>query len=190
MYAIDKLVKEHELITRGLKVIRKLCYDILKENKVNFEDFYQVADFVKYYADDYHHGKEEKLLFKAMEEHLGALGQKLIRQGMLVEHDLGRYFMSQLREALKRVQEGDEESRLDIIANAIAYTDLLKRHIEKENEVVYTFGEKKLSKEVLEEINAQTQAFEQTEEARTTQKHYEEIIEKLEKKYCLVNEVR
>ena len=39
--------------------------------------------------------------------------------------------MQELRAALARVKDGDEESRLDVIANAISYTHLLARHIKQ-----------------------------------------------------------
>lgn len=183
MNSIEVMVKEHELISRMLKVMRQACYGILKGEEVCVADLYEMADFVKHYADGHHHDKEEKFLFKAMEENLGALGQKLIRTGMLVEHDLGRLYMSDLREALKRFEEGDEESKLDIIANMISYTHLLERHINKENDVVYTFGEKQLPKEVLEQIHDQTKAYEMEALENGVQEKYEAVVKRLEEKY-------
>lgn len=187
MNSIELMVKEHELISRMLKVMRKACMGILEDKAICFEDLYTMADFVKNYADGHHHDKEEKFLFLAMERDLGQLGQKLIRNGMLVEHDLGRLYMSQLREAIKKVEAGDEESKLDVIANMISYTHLLERHIQKENEVVYTFGEKQLSKEVLDEVHAQTEAYEAAAMAKGTQKYYEDLVAQFEKKYFGVN---
>ena len=118
-----------------------------------------------------------------MEEKLGALGQKLIRNGMLVEHDLGRLYMSDLREALKKYVSGDEESKLDIIANLISYTHLLERHIAKENEVVYTFAEKKLSPEDLQEVHASTKAYEDEATQNGVQEKFEVMVKELEEKY-------
>jgi len=183
MYAIDVMVNEHEMITRMLKVMRKACLGILKGEAICYEDFEKMTDFVKNYADDHHHGKEEKFLFKEMEARLGGVGQKLIRNGMLVEHDLGRLFMSQLKEALERVKNGDEESKLDVIANAVGYADLLTRHIGKENQVVYTFADKQLSDEVKQLVNEQTEAFEKSAEEEGIQKHYLELLKELELKY-------
>ena len=183
MNSIALMVEEHELISRMLKVIRKACLGIMQGEAICYEDFNQMIDFVKNYADDHHHGKEEKFLFKAMEEQLGALGQKLIRNGMLVEHDLGRLYMSDLKAALERTQSGDDESRVDVIANAISYTHLLTRHIAKENEVVYTFGERQLPQEVFKEIHQKTQVFEEEAMKKGTQEKYKALLEELERKY-------
>lgn len=183
MNSIEVMVKEHELISRMLKVMRQACYGILKGEALCLGDFYEMIDFVKEYADGHHHNKEEKFLFKAMEEHLGALGQKLIRMGMLVEHDLGRLYMSELREALENLKAGNEESKLDVIASMISYTHLLERHISKENDVVYPFGEKQLPKDVIEQIHIQTEEYEMNALKNGVQEKYEEMVKRLEEKY-------
>lgn len=183
MYAVEIMVKEHELISRMLKVMRKACLGVLKGEEICYEDFDKMTDFVRNFADAHHHGKEEKFLFKEMETHLGATGQKLIRNGMLVEHDLGRLYMSQLKEALAKVKAGSYESRLDVIANAIGYTDLLTRHISKENDVIYTFGEKHLPAEVLKQVDTASEQFEKEAAQKGVQDYYENILLMLEKKY-------
>ncbi len=183
MNTIDLMIEEHRLIKRILGVIRKACFGILKGEAICYEDFEQMMDFVKNYADAHHHGKEEKFLFNEMEERLGALGQKLIRNGMLVEHDLGRLYMSELRDALERTKAGDEESKLDVIANAVGYTHLLDRHITKEDDVVYNFARRQLPQEILEEIDEKADLFEEEALLKGTQEKYLQIVEGLERKY-------
>ncbi len=183
MDSIEVMMGEHRLIERMLKVMRKACYGIMQGEEVNYADFELMIDFVKTYSDAHHHGKEEKLLFNEMVTYLGPLGSKLVKNGMLVEHDLGRLHIQELVAALERVKAGDEESKLDVIANAISYTHLLTRHIEKEDKVVYTFAKRELPAEVLEKVNAETEAFEEEAEAKCIQKHYHELLEGLEKKY-------
>jgi len=183
MNSVQVMVMEHDYILRMLNVVRKACYKVMQSEDINYDDFYKMIEFVKNYADEHHHGKEEKFLFKEMQTKLGKLGENLITHGMLVEHDLGRLYMSDLRDALERVKNGDEESKLDIISNAIGYTHLLKRHIAKENDAVYKFGETKLPKEVIHAINLKTEEFELEAEKKGIQKYYTDILEKLEKKY-------
>lgn len=110
MNSIDLMVEEHKYIMRMLKVVRNACYRILKGEDIQYNDFEQMIDFIKNYADNHHHGKEEKFLFKEMQTNLGNIGNQLVTHGMLVEHDLGRLFISDLSDALKRVKEGDDES--------------------------------------------------------------------------------
>lgn len=183
MDSIRLMMEEHQYILRMLTVVRKACYQTMQGEAINYDDFNQMIEFIRGYADAHHHGKEEKLLFNQMVEHLGPLGNKLVTHGMLVEHDLGRLFIEELREALARVRSGDDESRLDVIANAISYTHLLKRHIEKEDTVVYTFAERQLPKEILEAVEQKTLEFEDAAKNSGTQKHYIDLLADLEKKY-------
>ena len=183
MTSVEIMVNEHKQILRMVQVVRKACYAIMKGEEINYNDFEQMMDFVKNYADVHHHGKEEKFMFKKMQENLGKIGENLITHGMLVEHDLGRLHMRELRSALERVQSGDEESKLDVIANAISYTHLIERHIKKEDELVYPFGEKNLSEPIMKEINDLTDEFEAKAKEDGIQEKYMTLLKKLEEKY-------
>ena len=133
MNAISLMVEEHKNIKRVLKVIRKLCVKILNGETVNYKAFNMIVDFVRNYADSHHHSKEEDILFKKMSEELGEEIAKGPIYGMFADHDMGRLYIRKLVEALDKVKKGDEDSKVDVIANAISYTDLLYRHIDKED---------------------------------------------------------
>lgn len=183
MDSVDLMVSEHKNILRLCFVTRKVCYGIMKGNEINYEDFADIISFVRNYADAHHHGKEEKIFFKKMQDNLGKIAENLITHGMLVEHDLGRLHMSELENALQRVKDGDEESKVDVIANAISYTHLLNRHIKKEDDLIYPYGLKNLSNELIYEINSLTEKFEEEATVLETQQKYINMLEKLERKY-------
>ena len=181
MNAIEIMMEEHNYIRRMLKVIRKACFKVLKDEDVNYDDFYSIISFIRNYADGHHHNKEEIMLFNRMVENLGVLGEKTIKYGMLVEHDLGRLYVKNLEEALKNLKEGNEEAKLDIIANAISYTDLLTRHADKEDNVIYKFAERELNKDILDIIDKECVNYE--DENTTVRDENIKILEDLEKKY-------
>lgn len=182
MDAIDLMKEEHKNIKRGLAVIRKMCISIIETGEVAEDDFYEMIDFIRNYADKHHHNKEESILFKRMEEVIGDM-VKAPLSGMLVEHDLGRLFTTNLEEALKRVKEGDKDSRVDVIANAVGYTDLLNRHIEKEDKAIYSFARRALSPEILEEVNSEAGEVEKIGEGKNTQGNYMRMLDELESKW-------
>lgn len=182
MNGIQLMVHEHTYIKRMLAVIRAYCYRILSDQPVDLADFDELIDFVRSYADKHHHGKEEVLLFNKMMDELGPVAEKLVKHGMLVEHDLGRLHMMELEAALKKVAAGDDEAKLDVIANAISYTHLLTRHIDKEDKVAYPFAEKHLAKETLERLDQECVQFEQDAETNGLQKKYIDMVEKYEAK--------
>ncbi|NLL62626.1 MAG: hemerythrin domain-containing protein [Ruminococcaceae bacterium] len=125
MNIIELMVAEHSNITRVLNVVRNASYGILKGDAINYQDFDQMIDFIKNYADVHHHGKEEKFLFKETVDNLGNLANKLVTHGMLVEHDFGRLYISELTNALLKVKDGDDMSKIDVIANGSLTPTLL-----------------------------------------------------------------
>lgn len=181
MNAIEIMNNEHKDITRMLKVVRVCCYKVLKGKEINYDDFDKITEFIVEYADKHHHKKEEIILFNRMIEHLGAVSEKLVQNGMLVEHDLGRLHITQLKEALENVKNGNEEAILDVIANAISYTHLLERHINKEDNVVYKYAQRELDKSILELIDKECIEFE--EKNNDVKIKYLSLLEDLERKY-------
>ncbi|WP_315117161.1 hemerythrin domain-containing protein [uncultured Clostridium sp.] len=181
MNAIELMVEEHKNIKRMLKVIRRYCYKVLKDENVDYNDFYRIIDFVRNYADKHHHSKEENILFTLMDEEF-EMGKKGPITGMLIEHDLGRLYMHNLELALKELENGNEEAKLDVIANAISYTDLLNRHIDKEDSIIYTFAERSLSEKSKDILNTRSREVEEKANQTGVQNKYISLIEELEKK--------
>lgn len=181
MTAIEIMNEEHRYILRLLKVVRKINLLILEGKEVDLKHFELVVDFIKNYADNHHHRKEEDFLFNKMVDNIGETAEKVVKYGMLVEHDLGRLYVSGLIEAVKAVQEGNNEAKLDIIANAISYTHLLERHIDKEDRVIYKFAERELKEEVLATVNEECKAYEEANKAESDR--CIKILEDLEEKY-------
>lgn len=183
MNCIELMVDEHKNIKRMLEVIRKYCYRMLKGEQVEYGDLYKIIDFVRNYADKHHHGKEETMLFNKMMDELGPTAEKLVRLGMNVEHDLGRLHMSELEAAIKRVSDGDDESRLDVIANAVSYTHLLHRHIEKEDNVVYQYAQRSLAQASLDRLDEECKKFEEDAAVIENKLRHLSILEEMEAKY-------
>lgn len=182
MESIDIMIKEHENIRRMLKVIRKYSYKVLLDEKIDYDDFYKIIDFIRNYADKHHHMKEENVLFKVMSENFKQFSNNGPITGMFIEHDMGRLYTSNLEEALKEYQEGNDEKRLDIIANAISYTDLLYRHTEKENTALYKLAEKSLPNESKNRVDEKCKEVEIKAKEEGIQEKYLNILKELENK--------
>lgn len=177
MYGIELLIEEHQNILKFTDYINQMCCSIIEGQEVNVEAFRECLDFGRNYADHQHHGKEEKILFRIMLEKLGPVAEKLIRHGMLVEHDLGRFHISELEEALNRYERKQSvQGKLDIITHAAGYASLLKRHIEKEDGAVYTFAERMLSEDDKKLVNEETKQFEEEASNNHIQEKYTEML--------------
>ena len=181
MNGIELLIEEHKYVRRMLLVIRKACFKLIETGEINYDDFYNMIHFVRNFADNHHHKKEEVFLFNKMVENLGETGKNIITHGMLVEHDLGRNYMRNLEAALEELKQGNEEAKLDVIANAVSYTTLLDNHITKEDNVIFTYAQRALDKELLKVINEE--CFEYEEKNINTRKENIGILNTLEDKY-------
>lgn len=183
MESIKIMVEEHENIRRMLKVIRKLSYRVLTNGDYDIEDLPKIIDFVRVYADKHHHGKEEDILFETMNKDIEKLAKSGAITGMYIEHDMGRLYMLSLEKGVSNLRQGDDEARLDIIANAISYANLLDRHIEKENTAMYRFAENMLGEDSKSFIEKECAKVESEATESGLQERYIKLIKELENKY-------
>ena len=106
MDGIKVLETEYSNIVDFTNVLRAMGIKAMNERVVEPEDFLKAVDFVRRYSDKQHHGKEEKILFRIMTEHLGPQAQRLIENGMMVEHDLARLYVSQIEKCAFKIKKG------------------------------------------------------------------------------------
>ena len=77
--SIAIMEEEHSNINRALAVVRTICLQMMQGAEVPDDDFRQIIDFIRNYADKHHHGKEEKFLFPVMIAKMGPVADKLER---------------------------------------------------------------------------------------------------------------
>ena len=128
---------EHRLIERMLSVIKDVLVKIETTNKVDpvFVDI--AVDFIRIYADRTHHGKEEDILFRELNNKPLTTEDREIMKELIEEHVLGRHTTKKLVEANTRYRNGDETALIDITANFKTLTEFYPRHIEKEDEIFF-----------------------------------------------------
>lgn len=179
-YSVEILMAEHENIVRFADVMKIKCCNVLEGEVVDTKLFREAIDFVRNYADKHHHGKEEQILFERMLAKLGPVAEKLVKMGMLVEHDLGRLYMTELEAALNRYDENkNTENKLDILTNMTGYIDLIKRHAGKENAVVFSFADRSLTDEDKAYVDQKTKEFEEDKEKSEKRDYYMTWLDKL-----------
>ena len=153
MKPTEELAREHEDIRVMLRVVRVMSARLDRGEPVDPADLERAADFIRNFADRYHHAKEEDLLFPAMElagfaRDTGPLGV------MLAEHDEGRGYVRAMVAAIERYKAGDTSAGPVVAANARNYTGLLEQHIEKENQALYPMADNALSEAQQRELRA------------------------------------
>jgi len=183
MRPTEELKKEHQAILRMLDILRGVVARLETEGSpVEAEDLAQIVDFIRVFADQCHHGKEEDLLFPAME----AAG--IPREGgpigvMLQEHTIGRDHVRGMAEAVKGCQAGDPQARRAFAQEASAYRDLLSQHITKEDNILYMMADMHLTPETEREL---LEAFERVEREKIGPGRHEAfhaLLDRLEQTY-------
>ena len=136
MRPTEQLVQEHSDILIMLEIAREIVRRLEAGEPVDPDDLEKAIDFIRNYADKYHHAKEEDLLFPAMEES-GVPSEGGPIGAMLAEHDEGRGYVRTAAGAIDAYRSGDQEAGKIVAANLRNYAGLLESHIAKENQVLY-----------------------------------------------------
>lgn len=131
--AMQGLVDEHRVIKRVLAMIPVLIEDLDVSRDADRVLVTETVDFIRSYADRYHHAKEEEILFKEFDENLEMV--KVFNE----DHRIGRGHVKAIVEAL---ETGDN---LSIKEHFMGYRELLAGHINREDEVLYPWMDRNLS---------------------------------------------
>ena len=130
---MKRLVDEHVFIKRVVAAIPELVNTLDIESEGDQRLVREVIDFIRNYADRYHHAKEEDILFKYFDE------EDDILKTMHAEHEEGRGHVRATLDAL------DKRDRAQVVGHLLAYHELLKEHIKKEDEILYVWMDGSLS---------------------------------------------
>ena len=168
------LSDEHKNILRVIDILAKKADELEKEKNINMDFFEKIIEFIRNYADKFHHAKEEDILFrefnKAAED--GCVHCNPVEQ-MLFEHDEGRKFVKGMEEGV------NENNKNKTIENARNYCRLLKEHILKEDNILYPMAAQALSREIQEKISKEFGLVEKKKKA--DKERYEKFADSLEK---------
>lgn len=165
------LVDEHTLIKRWLALIPEIVYSLDLETDGGRQVIAQGVDFIRSYADKYHHAKEEDILFRFFDGNLDVL------KAMNLDHETGR---GHVRAILTGLNENDEAA---IAEHLNAYRELITEHIGKEDGILFPWMDRNLSMKQVGELFKRFN--EKDTELGGLNKKYEAVINKLEKEIKL-----
>lgn len=158
---IKRLVDEHALIKKWIAFIPTVIENIDLDSELIRQLILDGLDFIRFYADKFHHAKEEEILFEYTDKNLDII------KTMLSDHETAR---AHVRAVLEAIKEKDKNA---IIGHLGAYKELLTGHIKKEDEILYPWIDRGLSVTQVGELFAK---FNKAEERLD-----KEVIEKCKK---------
>lgn len=183
MSPIQELTEEHEAVLLTLSILDNMIFDIDTRGEISRGGAVdKILEFFSVFVDRCHHAKEEKLLFPALE----AVG--VGREGgpigvMLKEHGQGRELVGKMKTALMRYRRGESAAAAGFCRASRAYIDLLRRHIEKENLVLFPIANQHLSQGTLSALKEGFARIEGEEIGAGRHEEFHRLLERLEKKY-------
>lgn len=170
---IEVLKSEHRVIERVLDAVERFA----SQDRIDASSFHQAIDFLRNFADGCHHAKEENELFPRMET------AGVPRAGgpigcMLDEHTQGRALIRRMAENVDAAGCGDAQATQTVRGAAAAYVDLLRKHIWKEDNILFAMADRVLPGEKKSEMLT---GFDKAEHAQGEGKHerYVKLAEEL-----------
>ncbi|MBI2459040.1 MAG: hemerythrin domain-containing protein [Parcubacteria group bacterium] len=143
--ATEMLTNEHKNILLAIAGLFNQCAKDEQSGAIS-HDFYQSEiDFIRNYADKFHHAKEEDILFVELNKDSANPHCNPTEQ-MLYEHDLGRQYVKELATGL------EINNLAGVLAGARGYGNLLKDHIYKEDNILYPMADEALSQEIKDKL--------------------------------------
>ena len=180
MKAIEILVGEHDSILKMIEVTRTILNT--NDERINLEHIEQIVDFIKNFADKYHHLKEEDILFVEMEKH--GMSREVGPIAMMIhEHNEGRNYIKLAGESIEKFKDGDRSSFEQIKYNLLNYCELLTNHIAKENNILYPMSERILPTEVLSAMSDDFEKFNENTFENEYFDKYLKLVADFSKKY-------
>lgn len=135
-YASQMLREEHDRILLALDILEAMTGRLCVDRTVDPGDLYDMMQFINIYVNDYHNIKEETLYYPVLKKETAPFRNGAIRQ-IMQEHRQARQYCADLETALQT-----DRPQVDIIvAAASAYIDLMRAHIQKENEMLLPLGD-------------------------------------------------
>ncbi len=166
-----KLVDEHVLIKRLIALLPAVAKNLDVDSQEGRQLILDTIDFIRFYADKYHHAKEEDILFKYFDENMAIL--KVMHE----DHRQGRSHVKAVLDALEK------KDGAIIAEHLTAYGRLLTEHIKKEDDILYPWMDRNLS---ISQIGKLFSQFNETDDQiGYTPAKYEDFVSRLEDTFGL-----
>ena len=176
MLPIGPLMIEHRLIERNIEVLKVELKRIRDLNELNPIFIDKSVDFIRVYADQTHHGKEENILFRELLKKSISEEHKKIMNELIEEHKFGRKTTGELVKAKDDYVKGNQNSINIIVDKIKVLIDFYPKHIEKEDKHFFIPVMKYFTKEEQDAILEEGQQFDR----KMIHRKYDKLISVLE----------
>lgn len=176
MLPIDVLRKEHRLIERFIRLLKKETDRMVETEEVDSSFIVTAVDFLRTYADSCHHGKEEGILFKALSEKSLSDADSRMMHELIAEHIYARKKVNNLEKTKESFAKGEVGSTRNTLQLMIDLAEFYPMHINKEDKQFFYSSTEYFSQQEQKEMLQQFWEFDRN----LIQAKYQQIIERME----------
>jgi hemerythrin-like domain-containing protein len=171
----DVLAREHRLIERVLDALGRICSQASHAGHLDVRAATLAIRFLREFADQTHHLKEERLLFPAIEANGYFPGCGLVR-----EHEDGRARVRSMSDAIPAAGNGDPEAVRLFVRRARSFVSFLRDHIAKEDDCLADVVRSTLSPEARARLTREFDELEPREIGERALERYSAVAEEIE----------
>jgi hemerythrin-like domain-containing protein len=177
--SVEILEAEHREIERVMRLFEAAVERLRRSDPVPLDLLSETVEFFQVYADERHHAKEERRLFPLLADH--GMGREMSAVHALVtQHDTGRAYVREMRDAIGRIQHGDRLAILALVETAHAYLALLREHIRIEDLYVYPLAAQHLTPAEDAMLCRQFREYSQRHETATDRLRHQRMLARYE----------
>ncbi len=129
MKTTEFLIHEHKLILRALDVLDAMAAAVTESGGIDKTDTITILHFLRWFADEHHQAKEERILFPALKT--AAASQQRHLEHLALEHEQERALIEKLEKNLRLAKLPEFAG----CANRLCST--LRNHIYKEDHILF-----------------------------------------------------
>jgi hemerythrin-like domain-containing protein len=176
MKALEYLRQEHRRIEQMLAALDAVA-DTLERSGTAPVFAADLLDFFEQYADVGHHEKEERFLFPALARH--GVGPEGMIEAMEHQHEIGRVHVRDMRRHLDRARRGDRDAAAAFVTSARAFVELLRVHIQIEDDDLYPLAGRLFGLEEDRELTRQFAAADGSRDALERQARWDLLLSRV-----------
>ena len=130
---VEVLISEHKLILQTVELVKKETKKVDANKKVDPLFIGTIVDFFRTYADRFHHGKEEGILFSELSrKQLNEAHNKMMNE-LVMEHAFARRTVTELEHANELYVLGKPDAVEKVLELLDTLVHLYPMHIDKED---------------------------------------------------------
>ncbi len=156
MKSTKDLKEEHESIAVFLNILEAILSMMQSEKQASLVDLQWLFEFNRDYVLKCHNGKEEYVLFPALE------GIEIPREfinPLIEEHEIAWRISKTMRGLIQDCIEGKRDAEYDVIDLGRSYINLMREHMDREETILYPFIDEYISMDVDEYLDLRFNIF-------------------------------